>query len=602
MIPREQPTDVNPANPVCEVCGGEVGRADALLSRRKGHVVCRSGECQGLLAQKATMDPTVYKAHFALQSRLIRQRTEREVRRKEHEAVVDAAEAEDNRRILDAVRRERGVDGEPRLMVIPTGLGNLVPMSPERRAHYKANLQAAIEEALGFEDLEAMPRDMRFAARERALRSDALLAAHPALEARTDALCARCKGGCCSTGQDKAFISGFTVRRVLDENPSTTPEELLDFYLSHVPDESVEGACINQTATGCALPRAWRSDICNGFFCDALKTLHEGWTEEAPRSPVLVIRRANHNWNRYSAVSTNAVREVVWMDEAGVQTLEMEGLALPRPEGETGERGAAATLELSDARDNLRILEQVRRQTPEAGEPAVVGIPSGRARVVPVSEERRGRYRAHLEAVVAEAATFSHVGAIPGGDDTAARARNLETEAFLRDRPALRRRTDHVCGMCKGACCVTGREHAHLSALTVRRVLDADPALTPEGVLETYLAHLPAESIEGACINQTAAGCALPRAWRSDVCNGYFCPPLAAYHQAWDEDAHRHPVLVVRRNYHTDERVILSAAAAVAEVAVVDETGVRPVALEGREGPGEAGNGGDVAPSSLSVP
>jgi hypothetical protein len=317
---------VNGANgrdTVCEVCGAEVSRADAILSKRRGHVVCRNGACQGLIAQQTTMDPTVYRAHFELQSRLIRQRRERDAWWEERAAAVEMSDAEDNRRILEAVRREIQPDGHLVVLAIPSGLANVVPMPEERRERYREHLEAAIEEAVTFPDTDTMPENRDSAARTRSLESEAFLRERPTLTGRTDHICGMCKGGCCTTGREHAFISPFTVRRMLDADPALTPEEVLDTYLDHVPTHSIEGACINQTATGCALPRAWRSDVCNGYFCPPLNAYQEGWDESTEHDPVLVIRRNYHVWNRILSAS-RAVREVAVLDEEGVHPVAVD--------------------------------------------------------------------------------------------------------------------------------------------------------------------------------------------------------------------------------------------------------------------------------------
>ena len=55
-----------------------------------------------------------------------------------------------------------------------------------------------------------------------------------------------------------------------------------------LPPEHVRGACLYQTATGCAMPRERRADICNGFECDALQQVRRA-AEAAPASAVLAI-------------------------------------------------------------------------------------------------------------------------------------------------------------------------------------------------------------------------------------------------------------------------------------------------------------------------
>ena len=110
--------------------------------------------------------------------------------------------------------------------------------------------------------------------------------------------------------------------------------------------------------------------------------------------------------------------------------------------------------------------------------------------------------------------------------------------------------------------------------------MDTDPSLTAAGLLEAYLGHTPAESMEAACLLQTPTGCALPRELRSDVCNGYYCPSLVALQDGWNEEDPP-PVLAIQRAHHVWNRYGTTTMNPVTTVAVVDEDGVRDVGPTG---------------------
>jgi hypothetical protein len=80
--------------------------------------------------------------------------------------------------------------------------------------------------------------------------------------------CATCRGACClAGGATWAFLEGATFKRVLHEEPDLVPAELVDAYISAIPETHTEGACLFQGELGCTLPRHRRANICNAFFC-----------------------------------------------------------------------------------------------------------------------------------------------------------------------------------------------------------------------------------------------------------------------------------------------------------------------------------------------
>lgn len=308
-------------HPLCEACGCEITRGEAMLAIRGAPVVCRAGECQGLLGQRLTMSPDAYRLHFERQSSMIRLRHTREAQRQAHIKSVDTAEAVENQSITEEVRR--ALDAGDRLvsLALPRGLDDAAVSTPERRARFKAHLEAVIAEAEALPaagGIEAIPPERYEGALERNLRVTELLERQPALQERSDQLCGVCRGGCCATGEEHAYLTAYTIRRLLDADPTLTAATLLETYLEHAPHESMEAACFLQTSSGCALPRDLRSDVCNGYFCPSLVSLQEGWSEEDP-APVLAIQRAHHVWNRYVTTTTNPVTTVAVIDEDGVR-------------------------------------------------------------------------------------------------------------------------------------------------------------------------------------------------------------------------------------------------------------------------------------------
>ncbi len=58
------------------------------------------------------------------------------------------------------------------------------------------------------------------------------------------------------------------------------------------------------------------------------------------------------------------------------------------------------------------------------------------------------------------------------------------------------------------------------------RSLHAHPDWTLAQIMDAYLKHLPAKTVQNSCIYHSAKGCGLPRDLRSSTCNRYLCGKL----------------------------------------------------------------------------
>ncbi len=97
----------------------------------------------------------------------------------------------------------------------------------------------------------------------------------------------------------------------MDSHHELTGDDILEMYLSYISSEAIiDGSCINQTPTGCTLPREIRSDICNGYYCEPLKSYQKECTEKKEIGPVLAIQRSNTNWTRFDPDTCNEVISV----------------------------------------------------------------------------------------------------------------------------------------------------------------------------------------------------------------------------------------------------------------------------------------------------
>jgi hypothetical protein len=97
--------------------------------------------------------------------------------------------------------------------------------------------------------------------------------------------CSLCKGSCCTSGGNDAFLSESTMTRVRRTNPELDIVEVAHLYIQRVPDEGYEESCVFHGRKGCTLDRSLRSDVCNDFFCTGLGTYLKGETA----APITVI-------------------------------------------------------------------------------------------------------------------------------------------------------------------------------------------------------------------------------------------------------------------------------------------------------------------------
>ncbi len=86
--------------------------------------------------------------------------------------------------------------------------------------------------------------------------------------------CGTCLGFCCFAGREHAFLKVSDVRRTMTDKHIVNVETVVDEFLSHIPDQTVEGSCLFHGPQGCGMPRRMRSDMCNTTLCPSLVNLY----------------------------------------------------------------------------------------------------------------------------------------------------------------------------------------------------------------------------------------------------------------------------------------------------------------------------------------
>ncbi|MEJ7807873.1 MAG: hypothetical protein WKG03_18375, partial [Telluria sp.] len=125
---------------------------------------------------------------------------------------------------------------------------------------------------------------------------------------------------------------------------------------------------------------------------------------------------------------------------------------------------AAKERKLAEVQENAATWLALRARLP-AGltpEPMALLLPSGPRRASRLPALRRERYRAHLEKIIEEAAALEGVAPL---------ASEVQLASAM---------PGQLCALCGGGCCTQGGNEAYLSATTIRRFMDTQPAFTKE--------------------------------------------------------------------------------------------------------------------------
>ncbi len=163
--------------------------------------------------------------------------------------------------------------GEPDVpeLTVPAYGGRLEPLPATRRRAFAAHLRTIVAEAFA----EPAPRVRSTSSKTVPL-------------AATEAACATCRGRCCAHGGEHAYLDEDTIRRVARTWPELGARGVAALYRARLAKESFAGSCVFHGAQGCRLPRELRSDLCNDFYCNALKLfVREHGSAGPPRLRIL---------------------------------------------------------------------------------------------------------------------------------------------------------------------------------------------------------------------------------------------------------------------------------------------------------------------------
>jgi len=186
---------------------------------------------------------------------------------------------------------------------------------------------------------------------------------------------------------------------------------------------------------------------------------------------------------------------------------------------------------------NARLLAQAEQMAQadraEHGLPdlPVILLPANSRNTTEFPEESRDAFLEKLRGTIAEAFREAVRDNSAPMSAEAESARQDAGWALPESIPAMPDIIGASCGTCRGECCTAGGTHGFLHADSITRVraqlTDDGETVSAESLEALYASHLPARHYRGSCVFHTTAGCNLPRALRSNLCNRYVCGGLA---------------------------------------------------------------------------
>lgn len=158
---------------------------------------------------------------------------------------------------------------------IPSSSAEVIRLPRRRRRVFRKRLRGLIREAFARAPVDQAPAQPLPAKERSGPRARELAVV-------LERACGQCRGFCCGTGGDHAFITVDTIDRYRRTHPDHGPRTVLAAYANMIGTDTFRDGCVFQNADGCALPRAMRSDTCNQFLCAGLRKLTDRQPENGP--------------------------------------------------------------------------------------------------------------------------------------------------------------------------------------------------------------------------------------------------------------------------------------------------------------------------------
>ena len=308
----------------CAVCGNSVPFYQSMLKKVQGYVVCTAMECQQIRNQKSSICPSYFKSLVEKRRSLVQARLASQAAENERVDILQTRMEEESQAIRQLVATRNPDLPQPTSLVnLPSGLSRLTSPAPERMEKYRTHLRSIIREAAKYSSASELTDGIELKKKKKCLATNRILAANPDLHCICNQMCSLCKGGCCTEGREHAYITVTTIRCFMDARPTLSEQEVFDAYMSRIESKMIENSCVNHGKNGCVLAREMRSDACNGFYCDDIKTYHrEFFDSNQVVEPIITVQRSHTFWNRWAADSSHEIVAVNIVDAHDVKSVE----------------------------------------------------------------------------------------------------------------------------------------------------------------------------------------------------------------------------------------------------------------------------------------
>lgn len=318
---------MNPSHQ-CAVCEASIDQPAPQTNSEPKYRFCSEFACQSVAKRQSQLSPESFRQLIANEAKIAAERKQFIKEAAEKREVEQALETAEDRKVWQAIIAERPELEESNcdLIAIPNGEKRIAPVEPDRIAQFRAYAQELIEKASQFDSFDAIPKNLL--RRNRVQETKERLEPNPSLTVISNQLCAQCRGGCCASGGDHAHLCIGTMRQFMDQHPDKSQTEILETYLSYIPEIGVFESCILQSETGCSLPRELRSDVCNGYFCEPLVEWQEKSRDLGERTVVSIQRKHHDWWAGYKDGESNEIVEVTLIKHNGSESI-------PPPETES---------------------------------------------------------------------------------------------------------------------------------------------------------------------------------------------------------------------------------------------------------------------------
>lgn len=283
---------------ICDVCNESFVSISESQLVKHNYQVCASIACKNIIQQCKTKTSEAARLYLQLQSKLIKERKQRLLDEEKRITELEKQQLDENTEILNhTLSTNPDVDENLiQIVEVPSGILQTATLARKRVEEYKMYLQAIADKAIQYDSSSQIPDKTLHELQQKRQAIEHRLENNPKTKTMSEALCTMCKGGCCTSGKNTAYLTELTIRRFMDDNPELTASQVVDKYLSYLSDSPILNSCINHTDRGCGLPRHMRSDICNGYFCDSVVSFQRKDEANTSPIPILAIQRANTLW------------------------------------------------------------------------------------------------------------------------------------------------------------------------------------------------------------------------------------------------------------------------------------------------------------------